>query len=93
MADTIPDVIQPASLADYLEVMTRAVFQAGVRWSQIAEHSGAYRKAFEDFDPAKVAAYDDIDVERVLATPGLLKIRRKVRAVIHNARALLESRP
>jgi 3-methyladenine DNA glycosylase Tag len=91
MADTIPDVIQPASLADYLEVMTRAVFQAGVRWSQIAEHSGAYRKAFEDFDPAKVAAYDDIDVERVLATPGLLKIRRKVRAVIHNARALLET--
>jgi hypothetical protein len=91
VADTIPDVIQPTSLADYLEVMTRAVFQAGVRWKQIAEHWDAYKKAFEEFDPVKVAAYDDIDVERILATPGILKIGRKVRAAIQNARALLET--
>jgi len=38
VAETIPDVIVPASPADYFEVMTRAVFQAGVRWKQIAEH-------------------------------------------------------
>jgi hypothetical protein len=91
VAETIPDVIEPASLADYLEIITRAVFQAGVRWSQIAEHWDAYREAFADFDPARVAAYDEFDVERVLAIPGILHMPRKVRAVIANARALIEA--
>ena len=65
--------------------MTRAVFQAGVRWKQIAEHWDAYREAFAGFDPARVAAYDDLDVERVLATPGILRMPRKVRATIADA--------
>ncbi len=89
MAETIPDVLEPASLADYLAIITRAVFQAGVRWSQIAEHWDVYREAFADFDPARVAAYDELDVERVLATPGILRMSRKVHATIANARALL----
>ncbi len=90
MADTIPDVIAPRSLADYFDVMTRAVFQAGVRWKQIADAWDAYREAFSGFDPVAVAAYDDLDAERVLATPGILRMRKKVRATIANAAALLE---
>lgn len=86
----IPRVIAPASAADYLEVMTRAVFQAGVRWRQIAQHWEAYREAFAGFDPARVAVYDELDVERVLATPGILRQRRKVLATVANARALHE---
>ena len=84
----IPDVIRPATTEDYLEVMTRAVFQAGVRWKQIADHWEAYREAFEGFDVARVAVYDDLDIERVLATPGILRMRRKVVATIANARAI-----
>ncbi len=91
MAETIPGVIAPASLADYFEVMTRAVFQAGVRWMQIAEQWDAYREAFSNFDPACVAMYDDLDVERVLAMPGILRMRRKVRATIVDAKTLLEA--
>jgi hypothetical protein len=91
VAETIPDVIEPRSLADYFEVMTRAVFQAGVSWKQIAEHWDAYRDAFESFDPAVVAAYDDVDVERILATPGVLRMPRKIRATIGNARAMLDA--
>jgi Methyladenine glycosylase len=87
----IPEVVEPSSLADYLEVMTRAVFQAGVRWSQIGEHWEQYRGAFSGFDPRSVAMYDDVDVDRILATPGILRMRRKVVATIHNARALLET--
>lgn len=89
MADTIPDVIEPASLADYLEIMARAVFQAGVSWKQIAQHWDAYRAAFDGFDPPQVAAYDDVDVERVLQTPGILRVPRKVHATIGNAKALV----
>jgi 3-methyladenine DNA glycosylase Tag len=88
VAETIPDVIVPAAPADYFEVITRAVFQAGVSWKQIAAHWDAYRTAFLAFDPALVAAYDDLDVERVLATPGVLRMPRKVRATIENAKAL-----
>ncbi len=91
MADTIPDVLEAASLADYLAIITRAVFQAGVRWSQIAEHWDGYREAFASFDPVRVAAYDELDIERVLATPGILRVPRKVHATIANARALLEA--
>lgn len=90
MAQTIPDVIEPVSAADYFEVMTRAVFQAGVSWKQIAGPWDAYRETFANFDPARVAAYDDLDIERVLATPGVLRMPRKVRATIANARALVE---
>jgi DNA-3-methyladenine glycosylase I len=86
----IPEVIGPKGTRDYLEVMTRAVFQAGVSWAQIARHWNAYRQAFEDFDVAKVAAYDDIDVERVSEVPGILRMPRKIKATIANARALVE---
>jgi Methyladenine glycosylase len=89
VADTIPGVLQPASPADYLEIMTRAVFQAGVRWSQIAAHWDAYREAFEGFDPDRIAAFDEFDIERVLGTPGILRMPRKVYATITNARALI----
>jgi hypothetical protein len=90
VAETIPDVINPVSPADYFEVMTRAVFQAGVSWKQIAANWDAYRAAFADFDPAVVASYDDLDLERVVATPGILRMPRKVRATIANAKTLCE---
>jgi DNA-3-methyladenine glycosylase I len=93
VAETIPEVIVPASPADYFEVMTRAVFQAGVSWKQVAAHWDAYRSAFAEFDPAIVSAYDDLEVERILETPGILRMPRKVRATIVNANVLCELEP
>lgn len=84
----IPEVIDPLETRDYFAVMTRAVFQAGVSWAQIARHWNAYGRAFKDFDVATVAAFDEIGVERVLAEPGILKMPRKVKATIANAQAL-----
>jgi hypothetical protein len=91
VAETIPDVIDAAVPADYFEVMTRAVFQAGVSWRQIATQWDAYRVAFAGFDPIRVATYDELDVVRILETPGILAMRRKVRATIANAGALLDA--
>jgi Methyladenine glycosylase len=71
--------------------MTRAVFQAGVKWQQIAEHWHAYRQAFADFDPRQVALFGALDAERVLATPGVLRMPRKVHATIRNAATLVEA--
>ncbi len=90
MTQAIPDVVTPRSLADYLDVMTRAVFQTGVTWRQIAQHWDAYRAAFDEFDVARVAQFGEADVERVLATEGVLRSLRKTQATIRNARTLLE---
>lgn len=88
MAETIPDVISDPSPRDVLAVITRAVFQAGVSWAQIARSWDAYEDAFAAFDPHAVAAFDDADVERVLMHPGILRTPRKIHATIANARAL-----
>ncbi|MDQ2992529.1 MAG: DNA-3-methyladenine glycosylase I [Candidatus Eremiobacteraeota bacterium] len=87
---TIPSVVVPEYLGDYLGVMTRAVFQTGLSWRQIALHWRAYVRAFDEFDCARVAEYGEIEVERVLGTPGVLRSSRKVAATVKNARMLLE---
>ncbi len=84
----IPEVVENPQLSDAFEIMTRAVFQAGVSWAQIATHWDAYRRAFDGFDVDRVAQFSEADIERVLAEPGILRMRRKVAATIANAVAL-----
>ena len=86
----IPDQIENPSLNDYLEVITRAVFQAGLSWASIAQHWDAFRSAFDGFDAEKVAAYTEGDVDRLLHAPGILHSARKIRATMHNAQTLTE---
>ena len=89
MAETIPEVVPDPSPSDVLAIITRAVFQAGVSWSQIAKQWDAYERAFHAFDPAAVAAFGESDIDFVLSQPGILRTPRKVRATIANAGALL----
>ena len=87
----IPDVIVHPHLRDYLEVMSRAVFQAGLSWASIGKHWDAYREAFDGFDPRKVAAYTEGDVDRLMRTEGVLHSARKIRATVANAAAIIEA--
>lgn len=64
--------------------------QAGLSWSTILRRRDGYRRAFAGFDPATVAAFDDADIERLLADPGIVRNRAKIGAAIGNARATLE---
>jgi DNA-3-methyladenine glycosylase I len=64
--------------------------QAGLSWSTILRKREGYRRAFADFDVAKVARFGDKDVERLLADPGIVRNRLKVESAIANARATLE---
>jgi len=63
--------------------------QAGLSWTTILRKRDGYRAAFAGFDPARVAAFDEADVERLLADPGIVRNRAKVRSVIANAQASL----
>jgi 3-methyladenine DNA glycosylase Tag len=86
----IPGVIENPALSDYLAVMTRAVFQAGLSWSSIGKHWEQYVKAFDGFEPRKVAAYTEGDVDRLMRAEGVLHSARKIRATIANAEAIVE---
>jgi DNA-3-methyladenine glycosylase I len=64
--------------------------QAGLSWSTILTRRAGYRKAFADFDPAKVARFTPARVEKLLADPGIIRNRAKVEATVRNARAFLD---
>jgi 3-methyladenine DNA glycosylase Tag len=85
----IPKQIDPRSLADYLAVMSRAIFQAGMSWALIENKWPAYERLFEGFDPAKIALFDDFDVDRIASDPGIVRTRKKVAATVDNARTML----
>ena len=63
--------------------------QAGLSWETILNKRDNYRAAFDNFDPAKVAAYGPAATERLLANPGIVRNKLKVAAAIQNARAFL----
>jgi DNA-3-methyladenine glycosylase I len=63
--------------------------QAGLAWVTILRKRDGYRRAFDDWDPARIAAFGPDDEARLLADPGIVRNRAKVRAAIGNARAYL----
>jgi DNA-3-methyladenine glycosylase I len=61
-------------------------FQAGLAWIVILRKRDAFRKAFKNFDPAKVARFGEPDIARLLEDPGIVRSRAKIEATIHGAR-------
>src|SRR5882672_4471500 len=61
--------------------------QAGLSWLTILKKREAYREAFADFDPVRVARYTPRDVARLLRNPGIVRNRLKVQSAVKNARA------
>ncbi len=86
----IPEPIEPQRLADYLAVMSRAVFQAGLSWKMIETRWNDYLRLFEGFDPVVVGAFDGTDIERILNGGGVVRVYKKVLATVENARTMLE---
>lgn len=64
--------------------------QAGLSWITILKRRDSYRQAFDNFDPATVAAYDDAKAEQLLQDIGIIRNRAKIRSTITNARRYLE---
>ena len=64
--------------------------QAGLSWSTILRKRDAYRRAFDRFDPQKVARYNKRKISTLLADAGIVRNRAKIESAIKNARAFLE---
>jgi hypothetical protein len=84
----IPRVLSAPTLDDHLEVMSRAIFQAGLSWAFIDSRWDAFRAAFDNFAIATVAAYGEYDVERLMTADGVVHSRAKIAGTIANAREL-----
>ncbi len=72
------------------EFLTLESAQAGLSWITILKRREGYRRAFAGFDPEKVAAFTQDDVERLVQDPGIIRNRAKIEAAISNARLFLD---
>jgi DNA-3-methyladenine glycosylase I len=64
--------------------------QAGLSWLTILKKRENYRKVFHGFDPKKIAAYSQRDIQRLLNNPGIVRNRLKIESAIKNARGMLD---
>ncbi|HEX2030940.1 MAG TPA: DNA-3-methyladenine glycosylase I [Actinomycetota bacterium] len=72
-----------------LERLCLEAFQSGLSWLIVLRKRQTIRRAFAGFDPRRVAAFTDRDVDRLLEDPGIIRNRAKVEAAVANARATL----
>jgi len=84
-----PPQIKPSGLADYLDVMSKSVFQSGISWAVVEKKWPGTREAFDGFDAVKVADYKPEDIERLVQDSRIIRNRRKVEGVVHNARTIV----
>ena len=75
--------------AGLFERLALETFQAGLSWSTILRKRANFVAAFRGFDPAVVAAFDDRDVDRLMADAGIVRNRAKIDATIGNAACVL----
>ena len=75
------------------EALTLGVFQVGLSWSIVFGKREAFRKAFHDFRPLKVAAMTERDVDRLVRNPSIIRNRAKIEATIENARVVQSVSP
>ena len=67
------------------EFLMLEVMQCGLSWDIVLKKREIFRSCFDNFDYDKVAEYDQQDIERIMNTPGMIRSKRKIEAVIGNA--------
>jgi DNA-3-methyladenine glycosylase I len=74
----------------HFEFLALESFQAGLSWLTILKKRENFRKAFDGFDPKKIAMYDEKKIKKLLKDSGIIRNRRKIEATINNAKRFLE---
>src|SRR2546430_6721344 len=75
------------------EALTLGVFEVGLSWSIVFGKRDAFRKAFQGFDVAKVAAMTAGDIDRLVQDASIIRNRAKIQATVDNARAMMSASP
>jgi DNA-3-methyladenine glycosylase I len=74
----------------HFQMLTLEGAQAGLSWETVLRKRDAYREAFADFDPQKIARFTDLRVEKLLTNEGLIRNRLKIAGTVKNAQAFLK---
>ena len=85
-----PEQIVPESLGDYLDIISKAVFQSGMSWKVVEAKWESTREAFHGFDIDKVAEMTDDDVDTLATDTRVIRNRRKLAAIVGNAQRMIE---
>lgn len=74
----------------HFEFLTLEGAQAGLSWATILKRRDGYRKAFANFNPQKVAKFDQTKIEKLLLDPGIIRHRLKIESTVSNAQAFIK---
>jgi DNA-3-methyladenine glycosylase I len=72
------------------EFLTLESAQAGLSWYTVLKKRENYRRAFKNFEPEKIAKFNQANIEKLLVNPGIIRNRLKIEATVNNARKFLE---
>jgi 3-methyladenine DNA glycosylase Tag len=84
-----PKQITPTKLADYLEVLTKTVFESGLNWEVIERKWPGFQAAFDGFDPGTIANYSPDRLDELTNDTRIVRNRRKIESTVHNAQTVL----
>jgi DNA-3-methyladenine glycosylase I len=85
-----PVQITPTRLGDYLDVMSKTVFQSGISWKVVESKWPGTRDAFRDFDCLAVASLTEAEIAEIASDTRVIRNRKKIEAVVDNARRMVE---
>jgi 3-methyladenine DNA glycosylase Tag len=85
-----PPKIKPKSLDDYLEQLSKGVFQAGISWRVVDAKWSGIKAAFRGFNVERVARMSDREIDTIAKDERVIRSRPKIAAVVHNAQAMLD---
>ena len=85
-----PDQINPQSLGDYLDVMSKAIFQTGISWKVVENKWPGTREVFHNFDAERVASMSLSEIDMIAQDTRVIRNRRKIEAIVSNAVKLVE---
>ena len=86
----VPERIEPKGLADYLETMSKSVFQTGMSWRVVDSKWPDIREAMRGFDPDTIAKFGEMELEELANDKRVIRNRRKLRAIVDNARQMID---
>ncbi len=85
-----PQQIKPSSLDDYLEVMSKAIFQSGMSWKVVESKWTGIKEAFQGFDVQQVANLSVFELEELAQDKRVIRNRRKLAAIAGNAQKMID---
>ena len=85
-----PEQINPQSLGDYLEVMSKSAFQSGISWKVVESKWPGIKEAFQGFDATAVADLTEPELDDLTNDTRVIRNRRKLEAVVTNARKMID---